>query len=84
MAHSTRGTRSDSGTHACLVRTLEDTPFYARSLVATTLMGERVVAMHESLSLDRVANPIVRLMLPFRMPRWRSRAAFGANDRGSD
>ena len=25
--------------------------------------------MHESLSLDRVANPLVRLMLPFRMPR---------------
>ena len=52
-----------------LLRTLEDTPFYARSLVETTLLGERRAAMHESLSLDRFANPIVRAMLPFRMPR---------------
>ena len=28
-------------------------------------------AVHESLSLDRFANPLVRLMLPFRMPRRR-------------
>ena len=52
-----------------LIKTLEDTPFYARSLVGQTLMGEPTVAVHESLSLDRVANPIVRAMLPFRMPR---------------
>jgi carotenoid 1,2-hydratase len=56
-----------------VVRTLEDTPFYARSLVETTLQGKRTVAMHESLSLDRVAHPVVRCMLPFRMPRRRSR-----------
>jgi carotenoid 1,2-hydratase len=79
-----RATRSDSGTRASLVRTLEDTPFYARSLVSTTLLGERVVAMHESLSLDRVANPMVRLMLPFRMPRWQSHSAVARTDRGSD
>ena len=35
----------------------------------TLLFGERVESMHESLSLDRFANPLVRLMLPFRMPR---------------
>ena len=51
------------------VRTFEDTPFYSRSLVAHTVFGEPVESMHESLSLDRFANPVVRLMLPFRMPR---------------
>ncbi len=31
--------------------------------------GAPVEWVHESLSLDRFAHPIVRLMLPFRMPR---------------
>lgn len=61
----------DSESRPHLIKTLEDTPFYARSLVETTIEGERVSAIHESLSLDRVANPIVRAMLPFRMPRCR-------------
>ncbi len=64
-----RETRSDRGRPATLVETLEDTPFYARALVRTSLAGETVTAMHESLSLDRFANPIVQAMLPFRMPR---------------
>jgi carotenoid 1,2-hydratase len=54
-----------------LVRTLEDTPFYARSLVETNLLGERVHAVHESLSLDRFRTRWVRMLLPFRMPRVR-------------
>lgn len=66
-----RPTRCDSGSRPRLIKTLEDTPFYARSLIETTIGGERVTAIHESLSLDRVANPIVRAMLPFRMPRRR-------------
>jgi carotenoid 1,2-hydratase len=64
-----RETRSDRGRPAALVETLEDTPFYARSLVRTSLDGESVTAMHESLSLDRFANSVVQAMLPFRMPR---------------
>ena len=52
-----------------VIETLEDTPFYARSLVATTLMGQRVSAVHESLMLDRFTAPWVQPMLPFRMPR---------------
>ena len=52
-----------------MLATYEDTPFYARSLLASTLGGEPVRAMHESLSLDRFRNPMVRLMLPFRIPR---------------
>ena len=49
--------------------TYEDAPFYARSAVAHRLDGEDVVSMHEALDLDRFANPLVKLMLPFRMPR---------------
>lgn len=66
-----RETRSDAGHPAKVVDTLEDTPFYARSLVASSLHGEPVTAMHESLSLDRFASPVVQAMLPFRMPRRR-------------
>lgn len=51
------------------VRTLEDTPFYARSVVAARLLGQRTTGMHESLSLDRFASRWVHAMLPFRMPR---------------
>lgn len=63
-----RPTRSDDG-RSTVVRTFEDTPFYARSLLSSTLCGQRVRPVHESLSLDRFKNPLVRLMLPFRMPR---------------
>jgi carotenoid 1,2-hydratase len=52
-----------------LIATLEDAPFYTRNHVAITLNGETCEAFHESLSLDRFKNPIVQMMLPFRMPR---------------
>ncbi|MGA2288716.1 MAG: hydratase [Bradyrhizobium sp.] len=54
---------------AQILRTLEDAPFYARSVVSAKLLGEPVVLMHESLSLDRFKMPLVQAMLPFRMPR---------------
>lgn len=66
-----RGTRCDVGHVPRVVETLEDTPFYARSILATQLDGEPVTAMHESLDLDRFRAGIVQLMLPFRMPRAR-------------
>ena len=56
---------------ARVVKTLEDAPFYARSVVSAKLLGEPVTLMHESLSLDRFAMPVVQAMLPFRMPRAR-------------
>jgi carotenoid 1,2-hydratase len=71
IPRATRG--EEPGTGAAPVRvleTLEDTPFYARSTIATQLLGEPVTAVHESLSLDRFAAGWVRLLLPFRMPRW--------------
>lgn len=64
-----RGTRCQAGAQARVRRTLEDTPFYVRSLVDTRLADEPVIAMHESLDLDRFAHPVVQAMLPFRMPR---------------
>lgn len=60
--------RSEAGEHG-LIATVEDTPFYARSLVAQIIDGEKVTAIHESLSATRFASPIVQLMLPWRMPR---------------
>lgn len=64
-----RRTRTDASRTATVAATLEDTPFYARSLVATTVLGEPVTAMHESLDLDRFDTRWVQLLLPFRMPR---------------
>lgn len=66
-----RSTRADDGT-ASLVRTLEDSPFYARSAISMPLRGATVLAMHEALSLDRFRQRWVQMLLPFRMPRsWR-------------
>ncbi len=62
-----RATRADAPPK--VIRTLEDAPFYARSLIDTHVMGEAATAMHESLCLRRWAWPTVQLMLPFRMPR---------------
>jgi carotenoid 1,2-hydratase len=66
-----RSTRADPARHATtrVLQTLEDTPFYARSLIATQWEGLAVTAMHESLSLTRFRAPWVRALLPFRMPR---------------
>lgn len=52
-----------------LMRTLEDTPFYVRSQIASRLLGQDVVSIHETLDVPRVASLPVRLMLPWRMPR---------------
>jgi len=64
-----RTTRCEPGASAGVVATLEDTPFYARSLVSTRLLGQNVTAIHESLSLDRFVTPWVQCMLPFKAPR---------------
>jgi carotenoid 1,2-hydratase len=64
-----RTMRSDPGVAPQLVQSLEDTPFYARSLLKASVMGESVLAMHETLNVPRVVSTPVRLMLPWRMPR---------------
>ncbi|MEM1111286.1 MAG: carotenoid 1,2-hydratase [Pseudomonadota bacterium] len=52
-----------------VLNTFEDTPFYARSKVGLTLEDEPVIAMHESLNLQRFKRRWVQGLLPFRMPR---------------
>lgn len=64
-----RRTRTDAGTRAAVVTTLEDGPFYARSVVRARVHGEAVTAVHESLSLDRFNARWVQGLLPYRMPR---------------
>ncbi len=74
-----RETRAERGSAVMVIKTLEDAPFYARSLIDTQVLGARATAMHESLSLDRFRQPWVRLMLPFRMPRtWSGKSPRGA------
>jgi carotenoid 1,2-hydratase len=65
-----RRTRADAGFSPRVLQTLEDAPFYARSKIATRINGAEMEAIHESLSLDRFAQPWVRALLPFRMPRF--------------
>jgi carotenoid 1,2-hydratase len=65
-----RETRSDIDHMPRVRRTLEDSPFYARSLLSIGLFGVEATAIHESLSLDRFRSGVVKAMLPFRMPRW--------------
>ncbi|MEL7486000.1 MAG: hypothetical protein AAGJ87_02165 [Pseudomonadota bacterium] len=64
-----RRTRSEAGDPARIVRTLEDTPFYSRSVMESRLFGANRCAVHESLSGPRLRQPIVKALLPFRMPR---------------
>jgi carotenoid 1,2-hydratase len=66
-----RSTRCDPEQPATVIETLEDMPFYARSLISTQIFGQRVTAFHESLSLDRFRAGWVRQLIPFRMPRAR-------------
>ena len=74
-----RAARADAGTSARVLATLEDAPFYARSLIATHVHGEAMTAVHESLSLTRFDTRWVQCLLPFRMPR---RAAYLSPSRG--
>jgi carotenoid 1,2-hydratase len=64
-----RATRCDAGQRARVTATLEDTPFYARSVVTTRLSGEPVTLMHESVDLDRLQMRWSEALMPFRMPR---------------
>jgi carotenoid 1,2-hydratase len=66
-----RDVPADAAAVPTVLRTLEDAPFYARSVVTTHLGGEPLTAMHESLSLTRFQSAWVRSLLPFRMRRSR-------------
>ena len=64
-----RMTRCDATAEASVKETLENGPFYARSLVDTTVDGHRTLAFHESVSLERFASRWVQTLLPVRLPR---------------
>lgn len=67
-----RNMRSESQGHqssVSLLNTLEDTPFYARSVIQSRLFDEEVISMHETLNVKRLESNIVQFMLPWRMPR---------------
>jgi carotenoid 1,2-hydratase len=64
-----RQTRSEAQATTRVLQTLEDGPFYARSVVTSQLLGQQVQAVHESLCLDRFGARWVQALLPFRMPR---------------
>lgn len=61
--------RSDAGAPARLLETWEDGPFYARCLIRHRVHGRLLRSVHETVSLERFAKPVVQAMLPFRMPR---------------
>jgi len=48
---------------------LEDTPFYARSVLQCRMLGHQVEAMHETLDARRFAGSWVQQLLPWKMPR---------------
>lgn len=64
-----RAARADEDAEVAVVKTLEDTPFYARSRLSTNWLGAPVDMMHESLSLSRFSARWVQTLLPFRYPR---------------
>jgi carotenoid 1,2-hydratase len=64
-----REARADAGTTARQVRPMLDAPFYTRSAIETTILGERCVGVHEALDLDRFAKPWLKPMLACKVPR---------------
>jgi carotenoid 1,2-hydratase len=64
-----RTMRSDADSLPRVVHTLEDAPFYVRSIVETGMQGERVSAFHETLCAPRLSSQLVKMLLPVRMPR---------------
>ncbi len=64
-----RATRAGSSEPPRVSRTLEDTPFYSRSLLTVADGAGTRQIMHESVDLDRFSSRWVQVLLPFRMPR---------------
>lgn len=58
---------ADAGVSARIHRSLEDGPFYARTLVETRLEGRSVLAMHETLAGHRLRRRIVQRLAAYKM-----------------
>lgn len=61
--------RARSAHPVCVHEQLEDTPFYQRCWLRQRAKGVDALAFHETLSVPRLVSPVVRAMLPWRMPR---------------
>jgi carotenoid 1,2-hydratase len=57
------------GTTPKQVKAMLDAPFYSRSVVQTTIDGERVEGVHEALNLNRYGSNLIKPMLAVRVPR---------------
>jgi carotenoid 1,2-hydratase len=64
-----RKLHASPGERPALLETLEDTPFYARSLVRVDRQGPSAIGTQETLCLDRFQRPWVQFLLPYRMRR---------------
>jgi carotenoid 1,2-hydratase len=64
-----RSIRSDSSATPRVLQTLENAPFYVRSVLESGLLGEKVTSLHETLSVPKLTSLSTQLMLPWRMPR---------------
>jgi carotenoid 1,2-hydratase len=64
-----RSVRTLGDTSLSVARTLEDTPFYARSHLTGTMDGKMANGVHEVVEMDRFESPVVQRMLPYRMRR---------------
>jgi carotenoid 1,2-hydratase len=67
----TRSLPCDPERDCRVLKTVESAPFYARSIIETTLGGRVHRGMHESLSMARFEKRWVQCLLPFKMPRLR-------------
>lgn len=69
-----RSTRGDAGSQPRQTMALLEAPFYARSMMETTLDGARLTGVHETLDLRRYNNRALQAMVALRVPRragWR-------------
>lgn len=64
-----RETRADDVGQAHVLKTLENAPFYSRSLLSSQVHGVRSRVIHETVDLMRFRRRWVQGLLPFRMPR---------------
>lgn len=72
-----RRVRADPGAELRLIRSLENGPFYARSLFKTKVLGQKALVMHESVDCRRLVRPWVRFLTPFRMKNGIQKAIAG-------
>ncbi len=64
-----RKVRAEPGERIRHAKALEDAPFYSRSILKGRYGGEAAEIVHESLSAARLRSPVVKRLLPYRMPR---------------